>query len=157
MATHSSTLAWRISWTEETDGLQPWGCKESDITEATNTCTSFFLVQREGIMYTDWKYAFYPGFMYLLSTGQQFALYSFLLHCFCPRRENCFLYCHRFRGPRLSYIARASLTSRSVLRVFVALLFASSLMNQCWPLRYTHMVLHSILGDEMLIQASNAD
>ena len=29
MATHSSTLAWRIPWTEET----PWGCKESDTTE----------------------------------------------------------------------------------------------------------------------------
>ena len=25
MATHSSILAWRIQWTEETDGLQPMG------------------------------------------------------------------------------------------------------------------------------------
>ena len=25
MATHSSTLAWRISWTEELGGLQPMG------------------------------------------------------------------------------------------------------------------------------------
>ena len=33
MATHSSTLAWRIPWTEET----PWGCKESDTTEWLNT------------------------------------------------------------------------------------------------------------------------
>ena len=37
MTTHSSILAWRISWTEETGGLQspvsPWGCKESDMTE----------------------------------------------------------------------------------------------------------------------------
>ena len=30
MTTHSSTLAWRISWTEEPDGLQSMGCKESD-------------------------------------------------------------------------------------------------------------------------------
>ena len=34
MTTHSSILAWRISWTEETGGLQspvsPWGCKESE-------------------------------------------------------------------------------------------------------------------------------
>ena len=32
MATHSSILAWDISWTEESGGLQssPWGCKESD-------------------------------------------------------------------------------------------------------------------------------
>ena len=28
MATHSSTLAWRIPWTEEPGS--PWGCKESD-------------------------------------------------------------------------------------------------------------------------------
>ena len=32
----SSILAWRIPWTEET-GKHPWGCKESDMTEATNT------------------------------------------------------------------------------------------------------------------------
>ena len=28
-ATHSSILAWRIPWTEESGGLQPWGWKES--------------------------------------------------------------------------------------------------------------------------------
>ena len=36
MATHSSILAWRIPWTEETV-KHPWGCKESDTSEATNT------------------------------------------------------------------------------------------------------------------------
>ena len=30
MATHSSTLAWKIPWTKEPS---PWGCKESDTTE----------------------------------------------------------------------------------------------------------------------------
>ena len=30
MATHSSILAWKISWTE---GCSPWGCKESGTTE----------------------------------------------------------------------------------------------------------------------------
>ena len=25
MATHSSVLAWKIPWTEEPGGLQPWG------------------------------------------------------------------------------------------------------------------------------------
>ena len=35
MATHSSVLAWRIPWTEGSGGLHPWGCKESDTTEAT--------------------------------------------------------------------------------------------------------------------------
>ena len=33
MATHSSILAWRISWTEEPGGLQSTGRKESDTTE----------------------------------------------------------------------------------------------------------------------------
>ena len=33
MATHSSTLAWRIPWTEELGGLQSTGRKESDTTE----------------------------------------------------------------------------------------------------------------------------
>ena len=34
MATHSSILAWRISWTEEPGRLhRAWGHKESDMTE----------------------------------------------------------------------------------------------------------------------------
>ena len=34
MATHSSTLAWKIPWTEETGRLySPWGPKKSDTTE----------------------------------------------------------------------------------------------------------------------------
>ena len=33
MATDSSILAWRISWTEEPGGLQSMGHKESDTTE----------------------------------------------------------------------------------------------------------------------------
>ena len=37
--THSSILAWRILWTEESGGLQSMGCKESDTTEATRTFT----------------------------------------------------------------------------------------------------------------------
>ena len=33
MATHSSILAWKIPWTEEPDGLQYMGHKESDTAE----------------------------------------------------------------------------------------------------------------------------
>ena len=35
MATHYSTLAWKIPWTEEPGRLQssPWGCYKSDTTE----------------------------------------------------------------------------------------------------------------------------
>ena len=32
MAIHSSTIAWKIPWTEDV-GYSPWGCKESDIIE----------------------------------------------------------------------------------------------------------------------------
>ena len=34
MAIHSSTIAWKIPWTEEPGRLHsPWGCQESDMTE----------------------------------------------------------------------------------------------------------------------------
>ena len=33
MATHSSTLAWKIPWMEEPGGYSPWGHKELDMTE----------------------------------------------------------------------------------------------------------------------------
>ena len=33
MATHSSTLAWKIPWTESLVGYSPWGRKELDMTE----------------------------------------------------------------------------------------------------------------------------
>ena len=33
MATHSGTLAWRITWTEEPGRLQSMGSQESDTTE----------------------------------------------------------------------------------------------------------------------------
>ena len=43
MATHSSTLAWRIPWTEEPGGLQSMGSQESDMTEQlTHTHTSLW-------------------------------------------------------------------------------------------------------------------
>ena len=35
MATHSSILAWKITWTEELGRLQSMGHKESDMTEVT--------------------------------------------------------------------------------------------------------------------------
>ena len=35
IASHSSTLAWRVPWTEEPRGYGPWSPKESDTTEVT--------------------------------------------------------------------------------------------------------------------------
>ena len=43
VATHSSILAWRISWAKEPVGLRLWGHKESDMTEQLTlslTCIS---------------------------------------------------------------------------------------------------------------------
>ena len=45
MAPHSSTLAWKIPWTEEPGGLSPWGCEESDTTERLHF---HFLLSRIG-------------------------------------------------------------------------------------------------------------
>ena len=36
MATHSSTLAWKIHEWRILAGYSPWGCKESDTTEPTS-------------------------------------------------------------------------------------------------------------------------
>ena len=33
MATLSSILSWKFTWTEEPGGLHPWGHKELDMTE----------------------------------------------------------------------------------------------------------------------------
>jgi len=33
MATHSSTLTWKIPWTEEPDSYSQWGSKELYMTE----------------------------------------------------------------------------------------------------------------------------
>ena len=40
MATHSSTLAWRIPQTEEPSGLWFMGCTELDMTEATTAAAA---------------------------------------------------------------------------------------------------------------------
>ena len=61
MATHSSVLAWKIPWTEESAlaGYGPWDCKELDMTYQLNhrqyqvaerrskVATSFFLDVKE--------------------------------------------------------------------------------------------------------------
>ena len=41
MMTHSSSLAWRIPWTEGLVGYNSWGCKESDMTDQLTLCYIF--------------------------------------------------------------------------------------------------------------------
>ena len=48
MATHFSTPAWRIPWTEEPGGLSTCGCKEQDTTEKlTHTHLYVYMKMRE--------------------------------------------------------------------------------------------------------------
>ena len=51
MATHSSTLTWKISWTEEPGGLQPTGLKRVRHDWATNT---FALTFKGDAQVTQW-------------------------------------------------------------------------------------------------------
>ena len=41
MATHTSILAWGISWTESLAGYSSWGCKESEMTRLVCTQNIF--------------------------------------------------------------------------------------------------------------------
>ena len=49
MATYSSILAWRITWTEEPGGYSPCGHRESDMTEHTHTHTHTHMKIRQKI------------------------------------------------------------------------------------------------------------
>ena len=44
MSPHSSTLAWKIPWTEEPGGLQSWGCYKSDTTERLHFHSSLLCI-----------------------------------------------------------------------------------------------------------------
>ena len=46
MATHSSTLAWKIPWAEE-PGSSPWGREESDTTEQLHFHFSLSCMEKE--------------------------------------------------------------------------------------------------------------
>ena len=49
MASHSSTLAWEIPWTEGLMGCSPWGRKESDMTATESPPPTVLLRAFEGI------------------------------------------------------------------------------------------------------------
>ena len=44
MATHSSSLSWRIPEQRSLVGYSPWGCKESDMTKCLSTHSILLLV-----------------------------------------------------------------------------------------------------------------
>ena len=47
MASHSSTLAWKIPWMEEPGGLQSMGSLESDTTERLHFHFSLYTLEKE--------------------------------------------------------------------------------------------------------------
>ena len=47
MAPHSSTLAWKIPWTEEPGGLQSMGSPELDTTERLHFHFRFHALEKE--------------------------------------------------------------------------------------------------------------
>ena len=44
MATHSSTLAWKIPWMEKPGRYSPWDLKESDMTERLHFLSLLYLL-----------------------------------------------------------------------------------------------------------------
>ena len=56
MATHSSTLAWKIPWTEEPGRpCSPWGCEESDTTEQLHFHFHFLYSPTLTFIHDYWK------------------------------------------------------------------------------------------------------
>ena len=55
MVTHSSTLAWRIPWTEESGGLQSMGSQELDMTKQLTCIDNLWHVPNKYSFYRKWK------------------------------------------------------------------------------------------------------
>ena len=53
MAIHSSILAWKIQWTEESRGLQSMGSKRVRTTEHTHTNYTKYRLHRTAKFFTD--------------------------------------------------------------------------------------------------------
>ena len=72
MATHSSTVAWRIPWTEELDGLQSTGRKEPDTTERLHFHFQWLyniqLKTSREVLFLPPSDAYVRSFLYLLYT-----------------------------------------------------------------------------------------
>ena len=69
MITHSSVLAWRLPWTEESGVYSPWGRKQLDTTEATWHAKS---EKPSKVLYSD---------ILILHVGKKFFLMIYLFGC----------------------------------------------------------------------------
>ena len=86
MATHSSTLAWRIPWTEEPDRLSsPWGRQELDTTEWLTLLLSINIPMINcffyGSIYVPFKFYFqHYHFLFLCPSVIVVGQFTLLLH-----------------------------------------------------------------------------
>ena len=60
MATHSSTLAWKIPWTEEPGGLQSMGSQRVTYDWMTNTVTFLILFKVSFLQYLIYNFIHFP-------------------------------------------------------------------------------------------------
>jgi len=67
MAIHSSTIAWKIPWTEELVGYSPWGHKESDTTERLHfTSLHLWACVLVLLLYSFWFLSYFSFFLFSL-------------------------------------------------------------------------------------------
>ena len=83
MVTHSSILAWRIPWTEESGGYSPWGYKESDMTKQLTPSLSQLLIYSGynifvGCIYIDIQIYTYSKCLYSVYTLLIFLMLSLM-------------------------------------------------------------------------------
>ena len=63
MSTHSSTLAWRIPWTEKPGGLQSTGLQVRDISKYTHTIMTFPKRHLDIWLFILWFYSFIHNYI----------------------------------------------------------------------------------------------
>ena len=89
MTTHSNILTWRIPWTEEPDGYNPWGCKESDMTEWLSTAAPcvIYVLELNYMSPTKYYLQLLKKLFFLLaalgisfSTGDHCIMWDLLMH-----------------------------------------------------------------------------
>ena len=100
MATHSSTLAWRIPWMEELVGYSPWGRKDLDTTERLHfhfhTCINRILsIAITNMIRENRFFFFHKLFTFSASTLWLNYIYLIITH-FCWVFPGCRLYFNYF-------------------------------------------------------------
>ena len=106
MATHSSILAWRISWTAKHGGLQSGGCKESHTTEHTlmHVSTIRFIVSCR--FFIDPLFSSWRSFWKLTQNNKIAHLQALLLLCLIPVLLFLFSDTQYFESHRSIYIVQ---------------------------------------------------